>query len=330
MMNFKTFLQNYAAINSRFEFSTRKLEDIRVDLARVMEGSPYTDKITLVTMGSYGRKEASDESDIDCYLLFDSDKPVDQIADELDKIKDVVGQHIEQDPGDSGTFGANQILSFNDLSNNISGDKERTIDMTRRILLLLEGDWLYGEERYKTYRKELLRRYLKDHDKDHSLPRFLLNDIIRYYRTITTDFEYKTTTAKKGWGLRALKLRYSRPLLYFGGVVAAAETVEVKSNTAIDRLLEILELPILQRIYELNPESLEATAKLFEQYDFFLETISDPEKRHELSSLKKEERKESKTYNEINEQSRAFTQALAAWLRTKYTSQHAIHHALIF
>ncbi|NCC30511.1 MAG: hypothetical protein EOM24_00635 [Chloroflexia bacterium] len=329
MMSFKAFLRDYAAINSRFEFSAQKLEDLRSDLAKVMESSPYSDKITLVTMGSYGRKEASDESDIDCYLLFDSDKPVDQIADELAKIEEVVGRHIEQDPGDTGTFGANQILSFTKLSNNISGNNERAIDMTRRILLLLEGDWLYGDTRYRTYREELLLRYLKDHHKDHSLPRFLLNDIIRYYRTITTDFEYKTTTAKKGWGLRALKLRYSRPLLYFGGVVAAAETADVKANTAIDRLLEILELPILQRIYELNPATPE-TAKLFEQYDFFLETVSDPEKRQELSTLKRENRKESKIYTEINHQSRAFTQALADWLRAKYSGDHAIHHALIF
>jgi predicted nucleotidyltransferase len=328
-MNFDEFLREYGSIERRFQFSREKLGCLRDDIAKAVADSSYRDKITLVTMGSYGRKEASESSDIDCYVLFDSDKPGDAIKNELNQVQGVIRQHIAQEPGDTGTFGTSQPLLFSNLLNNISSDEECTKDMTRRMLLLLEGDWLYGKDRFETYRKELLKKYIGDHRKDNAIPRFLLNDIIRYYRTITTDFEYKTTAQKKSWGLRSAKLRFSRQLLYFGGVIAVAEIADVEVSERIDRMLEILALPVLQRIYELNPSG-SGTADIFTQYNIFLDIVSDIIKRQELAELEKMDRYKSKTYVEIKEKSQAFTQALADWLKAKYPIGHPIHQALIF
>jgi len=45
--------------------------------------------------------------------------------------------------------------------------------------------------------------------------RFLLHDLIRYYRTICVDFEYKTYENGKPWGDRNIKIQFSRKFLYF-------------------------------------------------------------------------------------------------------------------
>lgn len=55
-------------------------------------------------------------------------------------------------------------------------------------------------------------------DKTVKVPRFLLNDIVRYWRTVTVDFvEKQRGQAGHGWGLRNAKLRMSRKLIFATG-----------------------------------------------------------------------------------------------------------------
>jgi len=67
----------------------------------------------------------------------------------------------------------------------------------------------------------LLKRYLVD-DFGYAMPpkaaarvpRFLLNDLVRYWRTMAVDFAAKRREREgAGWGLRNFKLRMSRKLI---------------------------------------------------------------------------------------------------------------------
>ena len=109
-------------------------------------------------------------------------------------------------------------------------------------------------------RRALIAGYLEANVKDHRPPRFLLNDLVRYWRTIAVDFESKMRARKgEGWGLRNGTLRLSRK----AGVRALDaydEFLAVLDDRANRRELsdlgveEATESPLFARIAELGKE----------------------------------------------------------------------------
>ena len=73
---------------------------------------------------------------------------------------------------------------------------------------------LQRQDQLYDLRREILERYVANEIADHQLALFLLNDIIRYYRTVAVDYEFKTIENEdpKPWALRNIKLVFSRKL----------------------------------------------------------------------------------------------------------------------
>src|SRR5260370_24135902 len=96
----------------------------------------------------------------------------------------------------------------------IGGREDTNENTTRRVLLLQESVPFGKPDAHERVLRLILSRYLKD---DRGLrfdtlplkvPRFLLNDIVRYWRTVTVDFvEKQRGQAGQCWGLRDAKLR---------------------------------------------------------------------------------------------------------------------------
>jgi hypothetical protein len=94
-----------------------------------------------------------------------------------------------------------------------------------------------------TARDQLLDRYLDQSVKDFRPPRFLLNDVIRYWRTMCVDFAGKEHEGPGKWGLRNVKLRTARKVLFAGGLLPVLEC----SRGLLAMLFETDSLPKLVR-----------------------------------------------------------------------------------
>ena len=195
--------------------SERQLNQMR-EIATVMFGDHPN--YLIGANGSVARRECTSGSDVDLFFLFNGKIKISEARQKQDayrtRLKDV-GLIM---PDHGGVF--ENPLNINKLLETIGGDQDTNEFITRRMLFLLEGEWIFNQQLFKGTRTRLIKRYVADDLGDHKLSLFLLNDVIRYWRTICVDFEYKTAASDKPRAIRLIKLRFSRMLLYLGGVAA--------------------------------------------------------------------------------------------------------------
>ncbi|MGB8065950.1 MAG: hypothetical protein WCF26_28965 [Candidatus Sulfotelmatobacter sp.] len=304
----------------------------------------------LIVFGSLGRGEWIDWiSDLDWTFLIDGQcKPLhfDIAQDIREALKKeqrtgVAGnpEYRFAAPGPTGTFGN---LGFShQLIHLIGGQEDTNKNTTQRILLLLESVSIGDSSAHERVKGEIVQRYLEEEPylversgSRFKVPRFLLNDIVRFWRTMAVDFASKQRDRRgEGWGLRNAKLRMSRKLIFVSGLLTCFSCQldnDLQSKTADDatgqdvarnRHLAYLQNHILQQISRTPLDILARAAKqyrvesstaeaLFSSYDDFLGVVGDASKRESLKRLKAEDARQDPVFGEVREISERFSAAL--------------------
>lgn len=322
-MSFLQALEQHKCLNENYLFTQEKLPAIRTEIAESLETSHYKDKLCIVVTGSYGRHEASEESDIDLYWFIDADiaDKEETLKTEIESVGSIINRHVTKDTGSTGTFGTSVVVTQSDLVGNIGGDKDTNMNLTRRMLLLLEGTSLYNKDKFNEIRRNLINKYIKIEQNPNQIPRFLLNDIIRYYRTITTDFEFKVSEGSKEWGLRNVKLKFSRKFLYFGGLLSIADLIGVNDiEQQKEKLEQIFDKPVFEKVYACAEKHnlIEEMHQIFNLYDNFIEKISNPENRKILESVTKSQRNDNALYQELRKDSEEFSLRMEEFIKNAF------------
>lgn len=314
-------ISKFEAIDRASKYSTEKLGKIRRSLSRAKLG----DDVSVVITGSFGRKEASGESDVDFFLIHNSRVKAPAAKSYKRIVESKINRLVPKPPAEDGAF--NATASVEELVKNIGGTKESNQMMTRRMLLMLEGACIYNEVLFNDIRRQILNRYISPKITNHQLALFFLNDVIRYYRTMCVDFEYKTVEQQKPWGIRNLKLMYSRKLLYFGGVLAVAESAQRGYEAKMKWITDLLQLTPLERVRGLFGTQANECLGF---YDRFLERISDVEFRKSVAKVTIERDTHTAEFRALKDEAQHFGWALQRLLESRYVSGHPIHRALIF
>lgn len=320
-------LENYPKLKELSRFSQRKLAALRRDLEHTLSSKRNARRCCVVAVGSVARKEAFRESDLDFFLIGDKGLKLSYFDNCLDDIRRVVKKHMPNKPGTTDTFGHEAYESIEELVTNIGGDQDYNVKFTRRMLFLLEGAWLFNENKFLECRKRLLEKYIKERTGSAPLNYFFLNDIIRYYRTIATDYEFKVTEDHKRWGLRNIKLRFSRKLLYFSGLLVVAETTRGTQAERIEKTVELLNMTPVDRVQYLLDASI--AERILDKYEIFSKKISTGAVRKRLEKVDRRTRHEQPDYRELRDLGKEFTDDLVAAIEG-YSADERFQTALLF
>lgn len=308
------------------------------DLVQVCDDVPLPSEVSLVAFGSLARKEFTSGSDLDWALLIDG--RADSSHRELQLAIKFRLKEAKQfkDPNPVGAFGG--MIFSHDLLHLVGGKNDTNDNLTWRLLMLLESvapcEASPIGPRTRVLRG-ILQRYFEEEtqfpDKTF-FPRFFLNDVIRFWRTMAVDYvaKNKERGAEK-WALRNLKLRFSRKLLYIAGLLLVYETTlfarsdlvpkgsqlslfsdesspELSNTKRCFYALQLTPLELLARACVTLELPAELVRRVFAGYDTFLAKLDSEEIRDELAKLNFHEAQKNPLFKEMRDLSHDFQEAL--------------------
>ena len=325
--------------------ATNSANEVREVLRRSLSerfGAFSSADIDVMAFGSLARQEWTSGSDVDWMLLIDGQATPDHRILARD-----VGARILQTqyrgknlrlPGAEGIFG-NMAFSH-DIIHHIGGQADTNRNTTQRVLMLLEAFPIrhigYSSDLgpYERVTRNILYRYLHDDTNFASIdnvgsriPRFLLNDVVRYWRTMCVDFAYKEWEQAGGkWVIRNIKLRMSRKLLFVSGLLTAFSCYR-NTSLQIEGGKPGQYLPMMQEhlmrfvqatstnilVWSLQNVGLEEHAgTILNHYDTFLQRLDDEAIRSHLEKLLPQNVYHDKEFLELREISHQFQAALTS------------------
>jgi hypothetical protein len=265
---------------------------------------------------------------MDYYSILDTSSGGAGAADWDDKLRHVIERHVEKLPSAQGAFAAN--IAERELLENYGGSRDSNATITRRMLYLLEGDYLTCEEKFIALRRKIIERYVDNTPRDHQLAFYMLNDIVRYWRTLAVDYADKTYGASnpKPWAVRNIKLIFSRKLIYASGIFSVALTADRHKDDKAGILELMFSKTPLERLKYVSGDV--AVERIWQMYSLFLEQISRRDVREHLDSLAVEEGATDKTFRTLKNEGHYFSRELMGLLTKTFHSSHPIHMAVIF
>ncbi len=318
------------AINKAIRASEEKVEEFQKALLG-SDSRPLAEDSSIVFFGSMARGEWTSQSDPDWVLLIDGQVDEDHFL-ALRQIQKRLREHEEREPGATRTFG--ELAFSHELVHQIGGIDDTNRNLTLRMLLLLESISIGSDVVRQRVLRSVLYRYLADDPSwtwrsDAELPRFLLNDVVRFWRTMAVDFADKFHDQEgEKWALRNAKLRFSRKLLFLTGMLACfswklhppskhSDDSESATDIAIRHFEPYLVRPPLEILAD---ELLLANAptklchELLSTYDEFIAILDDEESRRELHRLPRDIAEKSELFQRVRKISHRFQGALTEWL----------------
>lgn len=293
----------------------------QTDLLNILERDVTkfaSEDANLVAFGSLARKEWIDgESDLDWTYFVDGQanarhlKIAHEIRSAIESEKlsvDGETRNRFSGPGPTGTFG--NLAFSHQLVHLIGGQDDTNKNMTQRILLLLESIPLGPRSAYDRVARAVIDRYLQEEaellvegERRFKVPRFLLNDIVRFWRTMAVDFASKQRDrGGKEWGLRNANLRMSRKLIFASGLLVcfgcnvddelqskiSTDNHDINLKHLANHIWEHVNstpLDILALFTDKLRVDRDVTRRLFSAYDGFMGLVSNRETRSALRSM---------------------------------------------
>jgi predicted nucleotidyltransferase len=261
--------------------SRARLEEVCGRVAAIPELATLKDLCIYVT-GSYGRLEASTHSDLDLFLVHQGTRDANGVPRLTKIVLDAELIRAARDLGfpefsNDGEF--LEIHYLDDIKKALGSPADDFQNyFTARMLLLLESRPVYGAETYNATVKDIVNTYLRDYPEhaDAFRPVFLMNDVLRFWKTLCLNYENKREKQKDKTksSLRNLKLKFSRLMTCYSALAllvskeetSEEEVSEMIRRTPLERLAQVRSIAGAEPIVE----------RVLEHYEWFMATTDKP------------------------------------------------------
>lgn len=268
-----------SVIERRVHFSQERLATLR---ERISDIGALRDRqdLCIYATGSFGRLEASEHSDLDLFFVHrgssDTEAPLsrgDWTLISADIIRATKELGFPEFSGDGEFL---EVHALKDILREIGSRQDDYFNFfTARLLLLLESRPVFNDALYEQIVLDIVNAYYRDfseHEADFR-PVFLLNDIIRFWKTLCLNYERKRNepeeaeSKKNKIRTKNLKLKFSRLLTCYSGIVPL---VSAQNVTTPERLAELVHESPLERLRSVvNPDN-PVYREMLAQYEWFL------------------------------------------------------------
>lgn len=259
--------------------------------------SKFGRRACVYVTGSFGRLEAGPKSDLDLYIVTDStveqnessERKIIRALNGLDEIK--LKYHLIKASEDKGfpPFDGDgkylQVHTIPDFTENLgSPEDDSKGTLTARLLMLLESRSVLGNDFYKQTIDAVIAAYFRDYQQnaDRFIPAFLINDIMRMWRTFCVNYEYYRNSKNKKSRIKNFKLRYSRLLTCYSAIIHLLVVYSRQGTVHPEDVRDMIALTPTERLerlqnsrnwgWEISAELPEYLNAALRRYAEFLET----------------------------------------------------------
>lgn len=271
-------------IEKRIAFSTDQLDQLRGAVFELVE-DVQLEGLTIFAAGSFARHEASKHSDIDLFFTYHpTGKTLEyRRTNELKlfgRLIDLVNKlGFPPFSGDSRwlqTHDVDQILLH------LGGPQDDAENyFTLRMLMLLESKCVFGDQAYESALRAVVKSYYRDFDgnEESFQPWFLINDVMRYWKTLLLNYESRRNEGKDPQQqsearAKNFKLRFSRSTTCFATIAALASFDGVPTMDDVYQLALLTPRERLELVHERIPAVRAAIEDLLVDYSWFLSQTS--------------------------------------------------------
>ncbi len=245
------------------------------------------DFATVYATGSFGRGEASRDSDLDVFILIDTDDDgrrkltnLDAIQLQAALIKCAADEGFEAFSDDGKYLEPHSIKDMIEKLGSRDDDYENLF--TARMLLLLESRPLLGVSTYERAIDRVLAEYWRDFPQNAGrfLPIYLTNDLIRYWKVLCLNYEERTRRAENPNKRRLTnyKLKHSRLLTCYSALVYFCHLLESTNTITPELARQMTKLTPTERLRALRTNSSVASLvdDILALYVEFLKSVDAP------------------------------------------------------
>jgi|GEM_PF-3226726 len=227
--------------------SKNKIDALKKDVDSVYFDGRYNN-IIIYVCGSLARQEMVDTSDLDLFFIALNDQMVSSNIDKYNFFSlmyDINKKNGFKEPSKNGYYW--RFTPKENLLDIGSQEEDYNNSFTARMLLILESKPLWNNDEYDNLLSIVVGKYFEEFDShsDNFYPLFLMNDILRYWYTLTINYEYRRDPSddknKRYW--KRLKLKYARLLTCFSFVACLCsgptnqhDVIEFVHYTPFERL----------------------------------------------------------------------------------------------